>query len=84
MKIRFYGPVLRPPPEVVAAIEAGPSPGTIDALLEALGYSEEHRRHVVVLLDGSGCTPTMGFRRDRWTSWSWCRWVADRGGGSAG
>ena len=60
MKIRFYGPVLRPPPEVVAAIEAGPSPGTIDALLEALGYSEEHRRHVVVLLDGRRLHPDDG------------------------
>ena len=52
MKIRFYGPVIRPPAEILAAVEADPPEGTIDDLLEALGYSPAHRRHVVVLLDG--------------------------------
>ncbi len=52
MKIRFYGPVLRPPPDAVAAIEASPPQGTIDDLLAALGYTPDHRRHIVVLVEG--------------------------------
>jgi hypothetical protein len=57
MKISFYGPVIRPPAEVVEALEADPPSGTIDDLLEALGYYAEHRRHVVVLVDGKRLHP---------------------------
>ena len=57
MKIRFFGPVLRPPPEVVATVEAGPPTGTIDDLLAALGYTPGHRQHVVVLVEGRRLHP---------------------------
>jgi len=52
LKIHFHGPVLRPTAEVVAKIESDPPTGTIDDLLAALGYSPEHRQHVVLLVEG--------------------------------
>ncbi len=58
MQIRFFGPVIRPPVDVVEAVQAAPPEGCIDDLLAALGYSTTHRRHVVVLLDGERLHPS--------------------------
>ncbi len=58
MKIRFFGPVIRPSDEVVAAMQAAPPEGTIEDLLATLGYSPSHRRHVVVLVDGERLHPS--------------------------
>lgn len=57
MKIRFFGPVIRPPDDVVAAVEAAPPQGTVEDLLTALGYAPAHRPHVVVLVDGRRLHP---------------------------
>ena len=57
MKISFHGPVMRPRPGVLAEVEATPPEGTVDDLLAALGYSAEHRGHVVVLMEGRRLHP---------------------------
>ena len=50
MKIRFFGPIIRPDADALAEAEA--CDGTVDDLLSLLGYSADHRGHVVVMASG--------------------------------
>lgn len=52
MRIRFHGPVLRPERSLLEEVEAAPPKGTVEDLLTSLGYSSEHRKHILVLVQG--------------------------------
>lgn len=57
MKIRFLGPIERPPEEVVAMVTADFAGGTVRSLLEQLGFSEVQVSFLSVIRESQRLSP---------------------------
>lgn len=57
MKIRFLGPIERPPAEKVAAVTAGFSTGTVRTLLQDLGFPAQQVSFLSVIRENQRLSP---------------------------
>ena len=57
MKIRFLGPIERPPEETIAAVEADFDRGTVRTLLEQLGFPAQRVSFLSVIRDSQRLSP---------------------------